>query len=79
MTGDMRRSTTPVLTAVIIGVVAAGLIMAGMGAWFAYLAKHGQGAINVLGQQADTATAGTLAMFIGAVTIGAGGVLRAFR
>ena len=65
--------------AIVVGVVVAGVVMAGLGVWFVYLAKHGQETITIVGQQLNTKTAGILAMFIGGVTIGAGAMLRGMR
>ena len=64
--------------AVVVGVVVAGIIMAGLGIWLLYLGKHGQETINMLGQR-NTNTTGILAIFIGGVAIGAGAILRGMR
>jgi len=67
------RAATPVL------VVIAGVIMSGLGVWLVYLARHGQAAINIVGQQLDTKTTGILAIFIGGVAVGAGAIVRIMR
>ena len=76
---EMRRPATPFLTAIVVGVVVAGVIMSGLGIWLVYLARHGQAVINIVGQQLDTKTAGILAIFIGGVAIGAGAIVRGMR
>ena len=73
---ETRRTANPTLTATVVGVVAAGVIMAGLGIWLVYLGKQGQETITLLGQQYNVNTTGILAIFIGAVAIGAGAVVR---
>jgi hypothetical protein len=70
------RTASPTLTAIVIGVVAAGIIMAGFGIWLVYLGKHGQETVSIFGQRLNASTTGILAIFIGGVTIGAGGIVR---
>ena len=65
--------------AIVVGVVVAGAMTAGLGIWLVYLAKHGQAGINIFGQQFDARTTGILAIFIGGVAIGAGAILRGMR
>jgi len=76
---ETRRAASPTLTAIVVGAVAAGVIMSGLGIWLVYLGKHGQETINMLGQQLNTNMAGILAIFIGGVTIGAGAIVRSMR
>jgi hypothetical protein len=54
-------------------------MLSGLGAWLVYLGKHGQESIDILGQQGNTNTTGILAIFIGAVAVGAGAMLRVLR
>ena len=73
------RTATPVVMAIVVGVVIAGVIMSGLGIWLVYLARHGQETLNIFEQQLNANTAGILAIFIGGVTIGAGAILRGMR
>ena len=76
---EMRRGTNPVLTAIVVGVVVAGVMMSGLGIWLVYLARHGQETVSIFGQQVNANTTGILAIFIGGVTIGAGAIARGMR
>ena len=76
---ETRRAASPTLTAIVVGAVAAGVIMSGLGIWLVYLGKHGQETINMLGRQLNTTTAGILAIFIGGVAIGACAIVRGMR
>ena len=73
------RAATSVQMAIVIGVVVAGVMLSGLGVWLVYLGKQGQETINMLGQQGNTNTTGILAIFIGAVAVGAGAILRVMR
>jgi hypothetical protein len=75
---EMKRAASPVLTAVVVGVVVAGVIITALGWWLVYLGTHGQETLIVFGQHLNTHTTGILATYIGAVAIGAGAILRAF-
>ena len=73
------RTATPVLMAIVVGVVVAGAMMSGLGTWLVYLGKHGQETVSIFAQQLNANTTGILAIFIGGVTIGAGAILRGMR
>ena len=73
------RAATQVQMAIVIGVAVAGVISSGLGVWLVYLGKQGQETINILGQQGNTNTTGILAIFIGAVAVVAGAILRVLR
>ena len=73
---EMRRAARPVVTAIVVGVVAAGGVMSGIGIWLVYLGQHWQKTVDIFGQQLNTNTTGILAIFIGGVAIGAGAILR---
>lgn len=73
---EVSRPATPLLMPIVVGVVAAGVMMSGLGIWLVYLARHGQGTVSIFGQQLNTNTAGILAIFIGGVAIGAGAIVR---
>ena len=76
---EVRRVATPFLTAIVVGMVVAGVMMSGLGIWLVYLARHGQETVSIFGQQLNTNTTGILAIFIGGVAIGAGAILRGMR
>ena len=76
---EMRRAASPFVTAIVVGVVVAGVIMSALGIWLVYLGRYGQETIDMLGQQLNTNTTGILAIFIGGVTIGAGAIVRGMR
>ena len=73
------RLATPVLMAIVVGEVGAGVMMSGLGIWLVYLARHGQETVSLFGQQFNTNTTGILAIFIGGVAIAAGAVVRGMR
>ena len=75
----MRRAASPVVTAIVVGVVGAGVVMSGIGIWLVYLGKRWQETVSIFGQPLNTNTTGILAIFIGGVVIGAGAILRGMR
>ena len=41
------RTATPVLMAIVVGVVVAGVIMSALGICFVYMARHGQETVSI--------------------------------